>query len=285
VRSVVIAWERTPTNVSLADAAGWPIVTPLDALDLLGPGDVALARLDVRPALDGVEDGMGVLAVLATRGVTLVNGPTTLLATHDKVLTARVLASARVPHPTTRLVTAATDVASCRWSGPVVVKPRFGSRGLHVTLCKSRDALSRHLGAIAHEEWFTSCGAVVQELVPPCGFDLRVVVACGRVVGGIVRIAARGEWRTNVTLGARRVPVEPPAVAQRIAVAAAHAVGDGLVGVDLLPTGLRTWTVIEVNGAVDFTRDYAPGRDVFAETARELTRSTMAVPQPVLVDA
>ena len=45
---------------------------------------------------------------------------------------------------------------------------------------------------------------------------------------------------------------------------AAAAVGGDLVGVDLLPDG-DGWRVIEINGAVDFTDDYAlDERDVFA---------------------
>jgi hypothetical protein len=41
--------------------------------------------------------------------------------------------------------------------------------------------------------------------------------------------------------------------------------GAALVGVDLVPDGEEGWTVLELNGAVDFTEAYAPGRDVFAD--------------------
>ena len=34
---------------------------------------------------------------------------------------------------------------------------------------------------------------------------------------------------------------------------------------DLLPLPDGGWTVLELNGAVDFTEAYAPGRDVFAD--------------------
>ena len=40
-----------------------------------------------------------------------------------------------------------------------------------------------------------------------------------------------------------------------LAVAAARAVGAELVGVDLLPTPAGGWTVLELNGAVEFTTD------------------------------
>ena len=78
------------------------------------------------------------------------------------------------------------------------------------------------------------------------------------------RVAAPGEWRTNVALGARREPVAPPVEACELALRAADAVDGALVGIDLLPADLGTWVVLEVNGAVDFNASYAIGDDVFA---------------------
>lgn len=259
----LIAWRATTTNLALAEAWGCPILTPPEA-GCLRTGDVALARLDVRPTLDGIEEGVEALGTLAARGITVVNGPSLLLATHDKLLTARLLAGAGVPHPATRLVPRSTRAARRALPAPVVVKPRFGTGGRHVVRCDSDESATRHVDTIRHERWFLSGGAVEQELIEPRGFDLRVVVASGRVVGAVVRVAALGEWRTNVGLGATRVAVDPPVAAQEVALAAAAAVGAGLVGVDLLPVGDDRWVVIEINGAVEFTTDYALGADVFA---------------------
>lgn len=279
MRHAIIAWERTPTNVALARAADWLLIDPVRALKVLRPGDVALARLDVRRTLDGIEVGMEALGVLSARGVTILNDPSVLLSTHDKLLTSRLLDGAGVPHPETWLVTAAGSTH--RWAGPVVVKPRFGSWGLHVARCDSAHELRRHLDAIAEHRWFRSCGAIVQSLVPPSGFDLRLVVAQGRVVGAVLRVSAEGEWRTNVSLGARRVPTTPPAEAIRLAVAASAAVNGSLVGVDLLPSRDGGWVVLEINGAVEFTNDYSFAGDVFAATAEALAVGFEAKPQLV----
>jgi ribosomal protein S6--L-glutamate ligase len=131
-------------------------------------------------------------------------------------------------------------------------------------LCATRRQLTEALEEISERPWFRTHGVLMQELVPPLGHDLRILVARGRVVGAIKRVAPPGEWRTNIALGATRRPVDPPPVAQTLALAAAETIGGDLVGVDLLPTGPGTYVVLEVNGAVDFTGDYAPGANVFA---------------------
>ena len=84
------------------------------------------------------------------------------------------------------------------------------------------------------------------------------MVARDRVVGAIRRVAAPGEWRTNVALGGRREPLVPPREARELALAAATAVGGALVGIDLLPAE-DGFVVLEVNGAVEFTQAYSLG--------------------------
>lgn len=118
--------------------------------------------------------------------------------------------------------------------------------------------------------WFRRHGVLVQEAVPGKGFDLRVLVAAGRVVGAVERHPHRGEWRTNVAVGASKIPAAPDATARALALAAAEAVGADLVGVDLMPLPGGGYAVIELNGAVDFDQVYLPGGDVYAEVADAL---------------
>ena len=108
--------------------------------------------------------------------------------------------------------------------------------------------------------------------MPPQGYDLRIVVAAGRVVGAVERHVSGSEWRTNVALGASRVRTAPADTACALALDAARAVGGDLVGVDLLPSADGGYTVIEVNGAVDFTEDYSlDGGSVFEDAAAALS--------------
>jgi glutathione synthase/RimK-type ligase-like ATP-grasp enzyme len=78
-----------------------------------------------------------------------------------------------------------------------------------------------------------------------------------------------------VALGARRVPTAPPPGTAELALAAADALGADLVGVDLLPSE-DGWTILEVNGAVDFAPEYRPQDDVFAAVVDAVVRSARA---------
>ena len=128
----------------------------------------------------------------------------------------------------------------------------------------------RLLAGLQSRPWFRRHGALVQELVPPAGRDLRVLVAGGRAIGAAVRVAAPGEWRTNVSLGGTKARAEAGPAAEALALAAAAALGCDLAAVDLLPTDEGP-VVLEVNAAADFDDDYVPpGASCDEDVARAL---------------
>jgi RimK family alpha-L-glutamate ligase len=289
MRFALIESRSTATNRALAETdPPWEPLHPDAALRELRAGDVALGRLDVQPDGDGVDDGLWALGALAARDVVVLNEAPALLATHDKLLTARLLRRSGVPHPKT--FHARVDRPLARLGGPVVVKPRFGSGGHEVHLCPDPASLREVLGRLEQLPWFRSHGVLVQELVPPKGFDMRILVAAGRVVGSIYRDAAPGEWRTNIGLGGTRRPLaDPPSGAVEVALAAARASRADLVGVDLMPTEDDAWTVVELNGAVEFSPEYRVDGDVFAEASSALralaSGSPDSSPSPALAVA
>jgi [lysine-biosynthesis-protein LysW]--L-2-aminoadipate ligase len=282
MKFAVVAHRRNATNAALVAAArAWgldsELLDPHAALTSLEPGDVALARLDVREGLDGIERGTGELERLAAGGVDVRNPPGSLVVAHDKLLTARALRLAGLPHPHTTLLSPTLLAAVPEI--PVVLKPRFGSWGRDVERCTTSDELDAALVRLQRKPWVREHGAVAQELVEPRGWDVRLVVAGGRVVGAACRIARSGEWRTNAALGAQVEPVEPPPLARALALAAAQAARADLVGVDLLPTPNGGFVVLELNGAVDFRPVYAPLRDVFSETVAALLEDGVRQPE------
>ncbi|MGE5274045.1 MAG: ATP-grasp domain-containing protein [Verrucomicrobiota bacterium] len=245
-------------------------------LEAVRPGSVVIGRLDVLPTLDGIEPGLFGLFLLGRRrrNARVLNPAEALLAVHDKLLTARRLDLAGLPHPKT-----------VGWNGerepplepPFVVKPRFGSWGRDVLLCHDAEDVRRTLRTVSERPWFRRQGALVQELVRPRGYDLRLIVAGGRVVGAGKRVAAPGEWRTNVSLGGSVVPAEPSRAAASLAVAAASALGADFVGVDLMPLGEDHHVVIELNGAVEFDEEYSlSARGVHMDVADALDLTSRA---------
>jgi RimK family alpha-L-glutamate ligase len=273
-RLAIVARNINPTNRGLLDAAATLglealLVRPEVAPRRLGRGDLVLGRLDVRPTLDGPEPGLETLRSMEENGVFVFNRAGALLAAHDKLMTALKISALGLPHPRTAHVAAAVELP---FAFPVVVKPRFGSWGRDVSVCRSRFALERCLRGLGRRAWFRRQGALVQELIQPQGYDLRILVAAGEIVGAVKRIAAPGEWRTNISLGGGRAAAALPPQACLIALGAAAALGTDLVGVDLLPDGNGGWVVLELNGAVDFTPEYSLDREsVFERVVQTLT--------------
>ena len=270
MRLFVVAWREAPVGLAFGAAGGrmgleTVVATPPEAARRAVYGDLVLSYLDVKQTLDGVEPGVAKLRGLRARGIAVLNGPEAILACHDKLVTALRLSRAELPHPTTAYLNAAStrrDVSRLRF--PLVVKPRFGSRGEEVYRCDDPDALGLLLKQLRKRGWFRRQGALIQELVPPAGYDLRLLVAGGRVVGAVRRVAPPGEWRTNVALGAVRHPFLPQPAECELAVAAAAAAGADLAGIDLIPRPDGSFAVLEVNGAPEFTGAYSlDGRDVF----------------------
>jgi glutamate carboxypeptidase len=292
-RIALVGRDTSTTNVELV--AAWralglkiALVAPHELCDWLKPGDIVLGRLDVLPTVDAVEPGLLDLLRAEWQGFRVLNNASALAAAHDKLLTARLLSKASLPQPRTAHLAPGGPFPDVR--PPLVLKPRLGSWGVDVVRCETDADLAEALPEVRARPWFRRRGALVQALVETDSRDLRLVVANGKVIGAARRIAAPGEWRTNISLGGTLVPLEAPADAAALGIAAAQAIGADLVGIDLLPTP-NGYLVLELNGAADFELVYSPpGRDIFEDTARALglaaakgdERLTHLVTEPLL---
>jgi [lysine-biosynthesis-protein LysW]--L-2-aminoadipate ligase len=209
----------------------------------------------------------GLARMLEADGAHVVNRAAVIETCGDKAATSAALAAAHVPQPRTIVAFGSDEVlASCEDLGwPVVIKPVVGSWGRMVARCRDADAVEallehkRILGGPSHQLFY------LQEHVDKPGRDLRAFVIGDRVVAAIAREG--DDWRTNTARGAvvRAVPLTREL--REVALAAAAAVGGGVLAVDLLESE-RGLLVGEVNHGMEFRNSSAPtGVDIAAELA------------------
>jgi [lysine-biosynthesis-protein LysW]--L-2-aminoadipate ligase len=194
---------------------------------------------------------LAALRLFEDRGVVTVNPHRVVSSCSDKVVTTSLLAAAGIPVPRT-LVAFSIEGAmeAVETVGyPAVLKPPVGSWGRLLARVNDRDAaeaLLEHkatLGSVAHQVFY------VQEHVAKPGRDIRVFVAGDEAICAIERVS--DHWVTNTARGAvtRNRPVT--STLAELALAAAAAVGGGLLAVDLLEDGDRL-LVSEVNHTMEF---------------------------------
>jgi ribosomal protein S6--L-glutamate ligase len=225
-------------------------------------GDRAISVSDVDGAIE--VDGLTPFllygfpaAVAAYRSLTRTarspNPVDATLIADDKAATAQRLAAAGVAQVPTQIVAldpAQVRAAAERFGYPVVVKRTHGAQGRWVRRAAGPGALAQAVDELAVE----GPGALVvqPEVVESAGRSIRVVVSAGRLLAVTERVAADGEWQTNVAQGARQHRIELTGVESALVAAAVAAIGLPHAGVDLLRTddGPR---VLEVNACPDFT--------------------------------
>ena len=115
---------------------------------------------------------------------------------------------AGLPHPHTTLI--ADGLPAPAPELPLVLKPRFGSWGRDVTLCRTRDELDAALQRAAFRSWVLEQGALVQAATRGDGYEGEDVTANIRTIGEIPeRLKGAGipadqiVWRLSGTYSAR----------------------------------------------------------------------------------
>lgn len=221
-------------------AAGAAVATAGQALHDF---DAVLVRTMPPGSLEQVVFRMDCLARLEAAGTPVINPPRAIEAAVDKFLTTARLHAAGLPTPDTIACQTVEEAMAAfeALGGDVVVKPLFGSEGRGIARLTD-DAL-----ALRAFKMLTQLGAVlyVQRFIPHEGFDLRLLVL-GEEVLAIRRVSV-GDWRTNLSRGARAEPLAPEERLVKMARQAADAVGAVLAGVDLLPGRDGRVYVLEVN--------------------------------------
>jgi [lysine-biosynthesis-protein LysW]---L-2-aminoadipate ligase len=197
------------------------------------------------------------LRILNDWGIPTVNTAHVADVCGNKLVTSSALVRAGVP--STRIKVAFTPESAVKAieeiGYPVVLKPAVGSWGRLLSKINDRDAAEtvlEHkeiLGSYHHSIYY------IQEFIRKPGRDIRAFVIGDETVAAIYR--ASEHWITNTARGAQasNCPITPEL--NKICVAAARAVGGGVVGVDVLEDKDRGYLVIEVNYTIEFRNSIA----------------------------
>ncbi|MCA9054528.1 MAG: ATP-grasp domain-containing protein, partial [Planctomycetaceae bacterium] len=160
----------------------------------LACGELDLRRLDaviVRTmppgSLEQVVFRMDVLARLEAAGVTVLNPPRAIEHAVDKYLATARLAAAGLPVPETMVCETAESALDAfeRLGGDVVVKPVFGAEGRGIVRVSDPDIAVRVFRTLERIQ----AVLYLQRFVVHPGYDLRILVLDGNVLGGMRRYA------------------------------------------------------------------------------------------------
>ena len=194
---------------------------------------------------------------LEAKGIRCVNSADVVETCGDKARTSLALEVAGVPTPATTIAfTPESALEAAEAMGyPVVLKPVVGSWGRLVARLDNRaaaEAVLEHRSVLGG--WQDNV-FYLQEYVDKPGRDARVFVAGDEVLGGIWRHAEH--WITNTARGATVSCADVSGELGEIALAAARAVGGGLLAIDVVEHAAGL-SILEVNHSGEFRNSIEP---------------------------
>jgi len=204
--------------------------------------DALIIRPIGRGSVEEVIFRMDILHRLQRQGMTIINPPLSIERSVDKYHALSLLEEHGLPVPRTAVTENHEEALKAfnELGGDVVIKPLFGSRGIGTTRISDPDVATRLFRAIA----FYHGVLYLQEFIPHGVSDIRAFVVGDRVVAAMRRVAQ--SWKTNVSLGAKPVALNPPKEIEDLAVKAAQVIGCKVAGVDIMESQNGP-VVIELN--------------------------------------
>lgn len=209
---------------------------------------------------------MGVFSAVGSRGI---------IHSRDKLRCLQVLSKDGLGLPKTVFTNYSRNVehvVESAGGAPVVLKLLEGTQGLGVVLAENKNAAQSVLEA------FNGLRArvIVQEFIKEAkGADVRAFVVDGEVVGAMKRQGKPGEFRSNLHRGGTSRIIELSAEEKETAIRAAHAVGLGIAGVDLLQSE-RGPLVLEVNSSPGLEGiEKTTGNDIAGKIIQYIERNVL----------
>jgi len=184
-------------------------------------------------------------------GVKCVNNSRVATVCGDKLLTSIELGKNKVPQPEVRVAfTEESALQAIEEMGyPVVLKPAVGSWGRLLSKINDKDAaesILEHktiLGSYHHSIFY------IQKYIEKNGRDIRSFVVGDECIAAIYRTSPH--WITNTARGGEATNCPVTDEIAEVSVKAAHAVGGGVVAIDLFESD-EGILVNEVNCTMEF---------------------------------
>ncbi|MEE4211300.1 MAG: 30S ribosomal protein S6--L-glutamate ligase, partial [Parvularcula sp.] len=192
--------------------------------------------------------GTAVVRQFETTGAYCINRSDAILASRDKLYAHQILAREGIGMPSTAFASSPKDtdaIINLMSSPPIIVKLLESTQGKGVVLAETKKAAQSVISAFRN----LKADFLVQEFVKEAaGEDVRCLVVGNKIIASMKRVAAAGEFRSNLHQGGSAVSVRITKKEREVALAAAKALGLGFAGVDLLrsETGPK---VLEVNSS------------------------------------
>ncbi|GIV63820.1 MAG: lysine biosynthesis enzyme LysX [Bellilinea sp.] len=227
------------------DETFFDIAAPPAAVDVLFERSVSYSR------------GLYISRIFAAHGIPVVNPPAVAERCGDKYQTSQLLVQAGIPTPRVRMAfSPESALAACDALGyPCVLKPVIGSWGRLLAKADDRaiaEAIIEHkatLGGVQHQIFY------IQEYIAKPGRDIRAFVIGEETIGAIYRTSPN--WITNTARGGQASNCPVTAEIDELCMRTAHAIGGGMLAIDLLEDPQRGLLVNEVNHTMEFRNSIA----------------------------
>lgn len=203
-----------------------------------------------------VEHGCELLQMIRNKypWLSMTQEPSAILTARSKLQTSRVLRLAKVPiartyydaEPSKRI-----HIIESKLQYPVIVKTAYGgSQGTDVHICPDREVLTARLEGYER----TRDKVIVSEFIKTGqekAADIRALVYTGKsgkyVAAAMERISEDGNWKTNISQGAKGVEIELTEDEKQICIDSAEAVGLAFAAIDIIRDEDGKAKVLEVN--------------------------------------
>jgi ribosomal protein S6--L-glutamate ligase len=192
--------------------------------------------------------GTAVVRQFEMMGVYSLNESQAISRSRDKLRSMQLLARKGIGLPVTGFAHSPDDkgdLLNLIGEPPVVIKLLEGTQGMGVVLAETKKACESVIDAFRKLHAYFLVQEYIEEAA---GSDLRCFVVGDKVIASMMRVAKRGEFRSNLHRGGKASLVKITPEERQVALRAAKILGLNVAGVDLIRSKNGP-LVLEVNSS------------------------------------